>query len=225
VTAVLRRRPSGEAGTSLAELLVTMAVTSLVLVMGGAMYAGTLRTSQLAQAKTTSSSDARIAMEALSRDLRVAITPTAAPSAFVLAAPDQVTFYRSRGAATATTDPVVDKVWYWVDAAAHCLRRATALKAATGWPTARPAGGCIAQGDLNTDVFTYYPLTTTATPSPSALATPPASVADSSLPSVAAVGVRLRVRATAWPSVTPTELTQRVTLTNVTNDLQRAGTT
>jgi type II secretory pathway pseudopilin PulG len=224
--AVTRRlRTSDDAGMSLAELVVAMAVTSLVLAVGAVMFTGTLRSHQYARAKTTSGSDARIAMEALSRDLRVAVVPVGEPSAVLLATPDQVTFYRSKGAATATTDPTIDKVWYWVDAASHCLRRATATAVSGIWPTARPAGGCVARGDLNGEVFTYYPVTTTATPSPSPLVAPSASVAAGSLPAVAAVGIQLRVTATDWPSIAPTEVTQRVTLTNVTIALQRARTT
>jgi prepilin-type N-terminal cleavage/methylation domain-containing protein len=223
VRALLRRRLSGDAGMSLAELLVAMAVTSLVLVMGGAMFAGTYRTTQIAQAKTTSSSDARIAMELLSRDLRVAIKPSGQPSAIVFAGPDQVTFFRSRGPATPTTDPVVDKLWYWVDASAHCLARATAVQGVGGWPTTRPAGGCVAQGDLHPEIFTYFPVTTGPTP-PAALA-PAGSVIDGgALPQVAAVDIRLKVTATGVGPAATTELTQHVTLTNVTNDLQR-GTT
>lgn len=224
-----RRRVTGDAGTSLAELIVATAICALVLTVAGTLFTATLRQSRVAAAKTTSGSDARIGMEIVSRDLRVAIAPATNVPAVSSATATDLTFFTSRGPSTATSDPIITKVWLWIDTAASCLRRATAPATSVGpdyGPAARPPGSCVARGTINaggTALFTYYPRATTATPSPAPLVLPSESVPAADLPRVAAVNIILKVTTVSDATVTPSELRGQVTLINVTNDLERKG--
>lgn len=206
-----------------------MAVSSLVLAVAAGLFTTTLRQNRFAAAKTTSGSDARVGIEAVARDLRVAVAPSSTVPAVELATPTQVTFFTSRGVSTAASDPAITKVWYWIDSSARCLRRATApatLAAGAYGPAARPTGACVAPGDINVDgsaVFTYFRRVTAAVPTPTALPLTAGSVAAADLPQVASVQITLKVTARADKTVPPTEIRHQVTLANVTNDLQRKG--
>lgn len=214
---------------SLAELIVTMSISTLILTVAATLFTVSLGQSRVAAAKTTSGSDARIGMEIVSRDLRVAIAPVPAVPAVSSAAADQLTFYISRGTSTATTDPTITKVWFWIDSVARCLRKATAPATLSGGaygPAARPLGTCVARGTINADgsaLFTYYPRATTGTPTPLPLALSAGSVAAADLSRVASVDVSLKVTTVSDRTVRPSELRERITLANVTNDLERKG--
>ena len=66
-------RRDEDRGVSLIELIIVMTLLSLVTTLIATVFVSSLRQNRTVTAKTTSTADARIAMEALSRDLRVAL--------------------------------------------------------------------------------------------------------------------------------------------------------
>lgn len=97
-------RLRGDEGSTLVELLVVMVLTTVVLAAVGTVFVSTTRGVRETQVRTSTQADARTAMEAMSRSLRVAVapprgaptgpsssTPVAGP--FTSASPTSVTFY------------------------------------------------------------------------------------------------------------------------------------
>lgn len=95
----LRRRPTGEDGLSLSELLVTMVVGSLVLGAAAVLFSSALQSSTTTQRRLDTVNSGRIAMDALTRSLRTAVLPsqlddlTNTDAAFLRATADSVSFY------------------------------------------------------------------------------------------------------------------------------------
>lgn len=114
-------RTHADAGFGLPELLVSMAVFSVVLVAVSAVFASVLDTSRIASAKTMTTADARIAMEAITRSLRVAVVPPGEVSAITVAEPNRIEFFSSlaRGAGQNSTYPT--RVTYSYSAATGCV--------------------------------------------------------------------------------------------------------
>lgn len=206
-------------GMSLTELIIAMMIASIVLVGVGALFVSSLRQNRTVTAKTTSTADARIGMEAMTRTLRVAVVPSGNASAFnsPLATPvssSRVSFYSSLGAVTGTTDPLPTLVTFYYDATKKCLVREMT-----------PSGGslssvCIARGGINLSgdpLFTYYPLAADGTVSTTPYAT---SAITSNLPTIASVAINLQVTDLASPTVPPTKLQDQVTLINIATALQ-----
>ena len=207
-----------DAGLSLMELLVGMTIASIVLLGVGTLFVSSLRQNRTVTAKTTSTADARVGMEALTRDLRVAVVPSGQTTTFnsPIATPvssSRVSFYSSLGATTATTDPKPTLVTFYYDATKKCLVREMT-----------PFGGsltsnCLARGLINVSgapLFTYYPLAADGTVS----TTPydPTAIT-SNLGTIASVAIKLQVTDPANPSVRPTELDDQVTLINILSAL------
>lgn len=225
------RRRGDDAGMTLVELTVAMVLGAIALTLMSSMFVASLRHNRTVTAKTTATADARIALEGLTRDLRVAVPLSASVPAMVLAGPRRVTFYAARGASSATTDPLPSKVDYSVDTTKHCLRRTItpATRAANGalsWPAASAVSTCLARGDINNDgsaIFTYYPRTTTATPTPAAFAFVSGQVATANLGSIAGVSIALTDSDVANPTVKGVQLQDQVALVNVIDQISRAG--
>lgn len=134
VRAVTRRMDRDDSGLSLAELLLSMAVFGIVLTAVAAVLLNTLQTTRYAQVKTATTADTRIAMEAMTRTLRVALVPAGEPSAFVLADTDEVAFYSSlsRGPGQNSERPTL--VTYTYDSTSGCLNERQVLAVPTGNP-------------------------------------------------------------------------------------------
>ncbi|MDP9219012.1 MAG: prepilin-type N-terminal cleavage/methylation domain-containing protein, partial [Actinomycetota bacterium] len=84
-------RATDDAGLSLTELLITMMLASILMLAVGTMFVSGLRQNRTVSGKTTSTADARIAMEAMTRELRVATIPPGQVAAVVSASPTAVT--------------------------------------------------------------------------------------------------------------------------------------
>lgn len=164
-----------DTGLSLPEVLVAMALTSILLAALMGIFVSDLRTTSRISAKTDATADARLAVDTMSRRLRVAVAPDAATAAFTATGPRSVTFYASLVGAAAggvtprATDPRPTKVEYSVvpttfsGKATSCLREVLTPAAGTASPYTYPASGatarCLAYGTVNADgaaLFTYY---------------------------------------------------------------------
>jgi hypothetical protein len=218
----LGRRARGatgsDAGISLAETLIAMMMASIVMITLGTLFVGSLRENRTVIGKTNSTADARIAMEAMTRELRVATTPKGQTTAITSATATAVTFYSSIGTSTATTDPNPSLVTLRIDTTNKCLWReitpATVVGTTLTWPTASKKAGCVARGNINAsgaDLFTYYPLNSDGTVGTTAYT---AAQLPSSLGSIGAVGLSLSVGDVANPTVNPTVLQDQVSLVN-----------
>ena len=102
---VRRARRAGDGGVSLVELVVAMAVGSVLLLALGTVLAGTLRGSVSATQRVTSSAELRTALDTMSRRLRVAVVPIGQPTAFTTATSTSVSFYANLVPAGSTGCP------------------------------------------------------------------------------------------------------------------------
>jgi prepilin-type N-terminal cleavage/methylation domain-containing protein len=206
-------------GMTLTELIIAMLIGSIVLVGVGSLFVSSLRQNRTVTGKTTSTADARIGMEAITRTLRVAVLPSAATSPFnsPVATPvssSRISFYSSLGAVTGTTDPLPTLVTFYYDATKKCLVREMTPSAGS------LTSVCIARGGINLSgnpLFTYYPLAADGTVSPTPYAT---TAITSNLPTIASVAINIEVTDLANPAVPPTKLQDQVTLINVATALQ-----
>jgi prepilin-type N-terminal cleavage/methylation domain-containing protein len=219
-----------DAGLSLAELLVAMTVSSVLLVVGGAMLNSSLREREVTDGKTTSQADARIAMELLTRDLRVAVPApgSAAQSVFAFAAPRKIVFYSQSGGAT----PVVARITYEVDAASNCLRRTRTPYVGGAFSASGTTTRCVAPGPVNTEgqaIFALQRIRPNATTAPATIALPTAGYSlpadEDPLKYAAGVRITLWVRAQDRPAVAPTSVDQSITLVNQSNAIMNGKIT
>lgn len=215
-----RRRVSGEAGMGLAELLVAMAVSSVLLLALGTTFAGSLRSSTSATTRVSNTAELRLAMDTVARRLRVAVRKPGQLYSFEVATPTSMRFYASllKPADTAAQPPTL--VEYAL--AGECLQESRTVptgSALAGWSYTDPAAmrttTCLARGALNADgaaLFTYYSSgALDATPfDPAAGAATPAEQA-----MIRSVQVTAALQSSATSSTPPTRLTTRVTLVNV----------
>lgn len=110
-------------GFTLAELLVAMLITSIVLGGLGAIYTATARTSSITQTRLAQTDDARNGVETATRVLRTAVMPkqlqdlSSADAAFLSADRDSVSFYADIDNPNNTIGP--SRVKLWVDASGN----------------------------------------------------------------------------------------------------------
>lgn len=216
-----RGAASGEHGTSLVELVVTLGVASTLLLALGTTFAGTLRSTGGVTSRTSAAADARLALETLGRRLRVAVRPPGASSMLLSATSTSVTFYASIAApdATGVAGAVLPTlVEYEIDPTSRCLREAQTRAVATtvdgtvtlSWPVAGRTSRCLVLGDvdaLGAGVFSYYSTADGSTPVASAALA-------SSLNTVRSVAITVAVRAAASAASGPTRMQTRVDLAN-----------
>jgi type II secretory pathway pseudopilin PulG len=117
----LSRRLSEDGGLGLPEVLVSMAMFGIVMAALGAVFTGTIDVVRFAQTKNSTTADVRIAMEAMTRTVRVAIRPEGEATALLDARANRIQFYTSlvRGAGQTQSRPTL--VTYEVDPATNCL--------------------------------------------------------------------------------------------------------
>lgn len=128
-------RGRGDTGLGLPELLVTMAVFGVLLLALGSVLVSLLGVSRTATVKTATTADARIAMEAMTRSLRVAILPSGEASAVTVSEPNRVQFFASLDRAAGQNSERATQVTYAY--AAPCVTETQVL--ATPNPDPDPA--------------------------------------------------------------------------------------
>lgn len=197
------RRPRGEVGVSLVELLVAMAVGSVLLVCLASVFAADLRTTTTVRDKTTATAEVRLAADVMARRLRVATPPSSTAPAFLTMTDSQVSFYASVQDAAVLADPTLRAndppltlVTYRYEAASACVTE-----------TLQRAGGatsttCLLRGTSpGQPLFTYYASATGAT--------------TTEVPAdVRSVGVRVLSTVTSAGRPTTTSASSRVTCPN-----------
>jgi type II secretory pathway pseudopilin PulG len=198
---------------SLVELLVAMFVTGILLAGVATVFAGTLNGVRTVNTKTSTTADARISMEAITRTLRVAYKPTGKTSAIALATDHTLSFYallNRTGVAGATPLPAfIEYDW-----AGNCLTEAKTpgrinAVGALVWDTGRTSK-CLARTTIPPD-FGYYPDSVTSTPLPvpsGGLASLPSQTVDS-------IEITVTVKDPGNPTVGGVPIVSRVTLINV----------
>lgn len=208
---------------SLAELLVATLIVGIVLAAGSTMLLSAVRQQRLSSAKVDTQSDARINLESLTRDLRVAVpNPSGSAATFTEAKATSMTFFSARDA----TVDMPKRIRYWVDPTSKCLRRsetaATRSGSSVNYSSTGTTSRCLtfSRVDTATPLFTYYSVdavgATSVIPTSSAT-TPPGIEAAGS------VGIRLELTSPTRPEVIPTVMQQTVTMINQTNTLQGGG--
>lgn len=165
--AVFRPRHS-DRGASLAELVVVMAIGGVLLTGVSATFVGMLGAVRTVTVTTSTVPDLRIALEAVTRTLRVAYQPPGMPasqaSALVSATPNALSFYAllNRTGADSTTQPLPTLVEFGWDGT--CFTEALTPARVLSPP---PAGGPLYAWDTGRTVscllrttqppsFTYY---------------------------------------------------------------------
>lgn len=224
-------RARDESGASLPELLVGMLVGSVVLAGVATVYVGSLRTTQTSTDRAAATADARVAMEAVTRRLRVAEVPPSAttPStatALVEAAADRVTFYASVAAPGSSADPAPTRVQYRVDTAAGCLQETLTPASGTApgytWLPADERTRCVVLGVVNqggAPLFQFFRSATEAIP----LTLQGGVLPPADLGLVQSVQVDLSVRTSAAATGQTARARNRVTLVNVASSTASLG--
>jgi prepilin-type N-terminal cleavage/methylation domain-containing protein len=217
--------PGPDEGLTLVELMVSMAITSLILALGGIMLVSTLRQRAFSDDRATSQADARLIVERVSRDLRVAVPPPdgSSKSAFAYLSNQKIIFYSMAGGAT----PVISKITYEVDPTSKCLRRTTIQQVGTTFPTASAVTRCLAPALINTGgetLFSFFRLRTDATSSPTQITPPTGGYStpgdEAAMKVVASLRLTLWVQAQGSSSSARTTVDQWVTLINQSNALR-----
>jgi prepilin-type N-terminal cleavage/methylation domain-containing protein len=135
-----RQLASGDDGMTLIEMLVAMFVASILLAGIATVFVGTLRGVTTTNVKTATGADVRIAMEAMSRTVKVATAPAGVSGgAFVSASTFGLSFYAllNRTGADSTAEPVSTLVTYVYDPVGKCLNESRTL----GTRIVNPANG------------------------------------------------------------------------------------
>lgn len=108
---VLRSDPA--AGATLAEVLVGMAIMSMLLGLTGVVFVrGVASTDGITQ-RTQDTQIARAALDRITKEIRTAISPGSDKPAVELAAPSRLRFYASRDTAGGTNPPLIE---LWAEA-------------------------------------------------------------------------------------------------------------
>lgn len=214
----------GDAGTSLAELLVVMAVSSVLLIAVGTTFANSLRLTKAVNSRTGATADARLAIDTAARRLRVAVRPTAGEDPMIVSGgATSVRFYASIARAGTTTSVLPTLIDYTIDATNSCFRESqTPAKATTvsgvttyTWPASGTKSRCLVFGNVDangTGVFTFYTSADASTPVALVNGQLPAGVLDS----VRSVGLAMAVRERPGSNAKPTQVQSRVALVNRT---------
>lgn len=121
------RRARDDRGVGLPELLVSMAVFSIVVAAVGAVFVNTIDSVRFASTKTATTADARIAMEAMTRSIRVAVIPTGEDAAILTAEDGRLDFYASLDRGPGQTSARPTRVTYSYNSATRCLEERQVL--------------------------------------------------------------------------------------------------
>ena len=210
------RRLTGDAGTTLAEILVVTALSTLVLglVFGMVMFGGSQ--SRGVNARLDDTQAARIAMDTVSRTLRAAEAPDVSTPVFTVTGPRMLTFYS--GVNTQVSPTVNDfagpsRYEYWVDGTGQLFESRTAAAGTTppysytGTPVVRVLATHV-QG--SGPIFTYLGQADTTTSSLAVNGS--GNLTPEAANSVYAVEMALRLNSSTTPAIADTEALERVTV-------------
>jgi prepilin-type N-terminal cleavage/methylation domain-containing protein len=224
------RRDHPDAGMSLVELTVAMSIVGVLILAVGAVTISSFKAMRIATVKIAAGADARVAMETMSRTLRVAVVPAGEPSAITVGSYDSISFYAllSRTASVATPLPTL--VEYYRDLPSNCLMEAQTparMLAAPGptgslyaWDTGRVTH-CVAHtAQIPTAASPWFSYYTSGQLLTGGVATVPLTVPTGGLlladrQSVRSVEATLTVTDPANPTVTGVSDEVQVTLDNV----------
>jgi Tfp pilus assembly protein PilW len=181
-----------------------MMIGALLLAATAAAFVGTTRAVRTVNASTSSVADARLAMEAMTRTLRVAYKPGGQPAALVSAGPNGVRFWAllNRTGAPTVTAPPPTLVSY-----AYTGGCVTETQTLGGTTTTK----CLVRTSV-APTFTYFS-TGAATVNGAPVAPLPATPPD--LTAVRSVQVSLTVKSPADPLAAALPVVTRVTLQNI----------
>jgi hypothetical protein len=207
-----------------------MLIIGVLAAAVGTVTVGSFRAVRTATVKISTGADARLAMEVLSRTLRVAVLPTGETSAITVGSYDAISFYALLSRTASTAAPLPTFVEYYRDSASNCLMEAQTpahvltVPAGTsiyGWDAAGRTVHCVARTtqvpSATNPWFSYY---TTGQLISGGAQTVPLTVPAGGLllaarQSVRSVAVSLTVTDPNNPTITGVSDKVRVTLGNV----------
>jgi hypothetical protein len=209
-------------GLSLVEVVVAAGLSSLVIAGTLSVFTGAMRSVRAVSVRTSASADTRIAMEQVTRELRVATRPDGTAAALVSGTDSSLSFYslidRSGTALGANADVSPTRIDYAFNGSCVTGTATPMLpNAGGGWTLDGPHAvtRCLLRAAV-APRFRYYPtgaisLNGVDTPALSASA----GLATSDLPLVQSIEVTLTSTSAATADIPAAQLRSRVTLTNV----------
>jgi hypothetical protein len=216
VTSNRRARPADD-GLTVVELAVASAVGSLLLAVVATLVIGALHSIDVLTVRSGTVGDARIALEAMSRNIRVATRPPGASAPIVSASATQLSFWallhRGGSPTDAPPTPTFVKYGYNGQCVTQSLTPAASGTLTVTTPAVTTPPTCLLR-TTRPPVFSYYAAgdsTATASPLP---ANPQLASAD--LLRAGSVRVLIEVQDPRRPDVAPLPVTVQVTLENVT---------
>ncbi len=200
------RRP--DRGFTLVELTVAMAVGALRLAASATAFVAAVRAVRTVDVSTSAVADARRAMEAMTRTMRVAWKPADAPAAVIAAGPQRVRFWAllNRTGAPAAVEPPATLVEYAWDGA--CLTESQTREG-------RTVVTCLVRTGVP-PAFAYFAnAAATVDGAPVAALPSSPSVADGDLPGIRSIQVALTVTTPGDAGTAGVPVLTRVTLQNL----------
>ena len=213
-----RRR---DAGLSVVEVVVAAALSSLVMAATLAVFSGAMRSVRAVSVRTSSSADTRIAMEQVTRELRVATQPTGTTSAVISGTPTALSLYslidRTGTVAGANADVSPSRIDYAYNGS--CLTGTTTPMLANNGSWTPDAAHAVTKCLLRTTTAPLFSYFATGAISVNGVDTPALSAASglaaADLPLVQSIEVTLTSSSATTTDIPAAQLRSRVTLTNV----------
>jgi hypothetical protein len=211
-----RSARTGDGGVTLVELAVASAIGSLLLAVVATLVTGALHSIDVLTVRSGTVGDARIALESMSRNIRVAVQPPGAAAPIVSASATELSFWALLAHDGSSTDapPAPTFVTYRYDG--HCLTQsftpAPSGTVTVTTPAVTAPAGCLLR-TTRPPIFGYYAAgdsTATASPLP---VNPQLAPAD--LLRVGTVRVRIEVQDPKRADVAPLPVIVQVALENV----------
>ncbi len=208
---------------TLVELLVSIATASVLMTAIAVVFFGVLRGVTTVNVKTTGTADARIALEAMTRALRVAVKPATRQSAFdtrfAMVNSQRVAFYAllyrnsSTGAATPTAAP--DPMLVKFDYQNSCITQTLVPMQldASGAPAWDGTGTttCLAR-TTQPPAFRYF---SSGAPKATEYTTGTTDVTSSNLPLIQSIEMTVTIQDVSRPQTKDVVMSDRVTMSNI----------
>lgn len=200
-------------GVTLVEFVVAAVLTSLVAAATVGVFAGALRSMRHASVRNATAADVRVAMEQVTRELRVATVPSGAAAALVSATPTALSFYSAIDRTGTDVHPY--RIDYTYDGTCLKVTQTPSLDKTATPDTANARTTCLLR-TTTAPSFTYYP---SGAISVNGITTPAldasAGLSAANLAAVRSVEITLSGQSADAADITGTPLRSRVTLTNV----------